>query len=97
MSAIRQKYPNRVPIVIESGTKGLVIEPKKYLVPKESTLASFIASVRKYAKLNSKEALFFMVNNVMVPASETLSEIDSRNTFEDDMLHMVVTKEDTFG
>jgi GABA(A) receptor-associated protein len=97
MSAIRRKYPNRVPIIIESGTKGFVIEPKKYLVPKESTIAQFIASVRKYAKLNSKEALFFMVNNVMVPTSDTLSEIDSRNTFEDDMLHMVVTKENTFG
>ena len=61
-SKILEKYPDRIPIIIEKDKKSKLknIDKNKYLVPKNMTLGQFIYVIRKRIDLDSSEALFFL-------------------------------------
>ena len=98
---LRERYPNRIPIVInemkDTDFKLRKIKKNKFLVPKEMTMGEFIAHVRKYADIKSTECIYFLVNKLLVPTSQTLGSLDHETSFPDKMLHMVLCKENAFG
>ena len=51
---IKQKYPDRVPIIVEIDEKSNLpqIDKKKYLVPHDLTISQFIYVIRKRIKLH---------------------------------------------
>lgn len=64
---MRQKYPNRIPVICEKVEKSDIpsIDKKKYLVPAELTVGQFVFVVRKRIKLSPEKAIFIFVNDVL--------------------------------
>jgi len=96
---IKNKHPDKVPIIV-CKAKGCTlgdIDKSKFLTPKDLTLGQFIYVVRKRIKLNPEEALFILINNMIIPAKSTLSEIYDSNKDDDGFLYIIYTSENTFG
>jgi GABA(A) receptor-associated protein len=98
-SKILQKYPDRIPIIVEKQRKSKIpdIDKNKYLVPKEMTMGQFIYVIRKRIKLNPTEALFVFTNNILCNNNILLSEIYNTYKDKDGFLYIVYTSENTFG
>ncbi|KAG2262267.1 hypothetical protein Bca4012_013087 [Brassica carinata] len=64
-SRIRDKYPDRVPVIVEKAERSDVpnIDKKKYLVPADLTVGQFVYVVRKRIKLSAEKAIFVFVKN----------------------------------
>ena len=64
---IRDKYPDRVPVIIEKSPKARIedLRKNKYLVPFDLLVGQFYFLIRKNINLKSEEAMFFFVNNVI--------------------------------
>lgn len=99
---IRDKYPDRVPVIVERATTGAGNVPKaeksKYLVNCETTVAAMLLEIRRQIKLSSDQALFFFVGNgVLPPTAALLSQIYDRFHDDDGFLYMAYASENTFG
>lgn len=94
---IMKKYPDRVPIIIESGTSGLVIEKKKFLVPRDLTVGQFIFTIRKRIQLSPDKALYLFVGDKIPATSAKISQIYDESHDEDLYLYAIVAEESTFG
>ena len=68
-SRIRDKYPDRIPVIVEKADKSDIvdIDKKKYLVPADLTVGQFVYVIRKRIKLSPEKAIFIFVNNVLPP------------------------------
>ena len=60
---IREKYPDRVPIICEKDPKSKMkdIDKTKYLVPNDLTVSQFSFIIRKRLELDKSSALFLLV------------------------------------
>ena len=98
-SKIIERYPDRIPIIVEKDKKSKIrdIDKNKFLVPNDMTLGQFMYVVRKRIKLDSTEALFFFVNNVLCNNTQTLDEIYKTYKDKDGFLYILYTSENTFG
>ena len=73
---IREKYPDRVPIIVGKSNKSTDIpdiDKKKYLVPSDLTIGQFVYVIRKRIKLQPEKAIYLFVNNCLPPTSQPLS------------------------
>lgn len=93
------KYHDRIPIIVErcSNCDLPHIEKQKFLVSKDLTLGQFIYIVRKRIDLSSEKALFIMINNILAPNNNTLSELYDTHKDKDNFLYITYTSENTFG
>nr|QAR18130.1 ATG8f3 [Nicotiana benthamiana] len=68
-SRIREKYPDRIPVIVEKAEKSDIpnIDKKKYLVPADLTVGQFVYVIRKRIKLSAEKAIFIFVDNVLPP------------------------------
>ncbi|KAE8673279.1 Autophagy-related protein 8C [Hibiscus syriacus] len=98
-SRIREKYPDRIPVIVERAEKSDVpeIDKKKYLVPADLTVGQFVYVVRKRIKLSPEKAIFIFVKNILPPTAAMLSAIYEENKDEDGFLYMTYSGENTFG
>ena len=95
---IRRKYPDRIPIIVESSDTNIPkIDKKKFLVPNDITCGQFLYVIRKRIKLNSEKALFLFINNRLPPSSSLMSTIDTDNVNKDGFLYIQYSGENTFG
>ncbi|KHF97726.1 Autophagy-related 8c -like protein [Gossypium arboreum] len=96
---IREKYPDRIPVIVERAEKTDVpeIDKKKYLVPADLTVGQFVYVVRKRIKLSPEKAIFIFVKNILPPTAAMLSAIYEENMDEDGFLYMIYSGENTFG
>lgn len=99
---IRQKYPNRIPIICEKGKsqKSSIpeIDKSKFLVPRELTVGQFLYIIRSRLKLEPNLALFLFVGNNVLPSTCTeLGELDNEYRDEDGFLYTSYTGESAFG
>ena len=91
------RYPGKYPVVFVCGD-GITMDRKKYLVDGDHTFAQVMGLVRKSISLKRCEALFAMVNNVLVPSSEIMRELYSQYASQvDRILYISLAKENTFG
>ncbi len=74
---IREKFPDKIPIIVEKGNKTDIpeIDKNKFLVPNDLTVGQFSYVIRKRLQLSSETALFIVVNNILPPTSQTLAEV----------------------
>lgn len=91
------RYPDRIPVILESNSKEIVLDKHKYLVPRDLTMGQFIYVIRKRIKLRPEEGLFLFVDNTMVNTSAMISSVYLNNHNEDLFVYFVVSKENTFG
>ncbi|KAM7271813.1 hypothetical protein ACFE04_031027 [Oxalis oulophora] len=98
-SRIREKYPDRIPVIVERAEKSDVpeIDKKKYLVPADLTVGQFVYVVRKRIKLSPEKAIFIFVHNILPPTGTMMSAIYEENKDEDGFLYMTYSSENTFG
>ncbi|KAK6917286.1 Autophagy protein Atg8 ubiquitin-like [Dillenia turbinata] len=98
-SRIREKYPDRIPVIVEKAEKSDIpdIDKKKYLVPADLTVGQFVYVVRKRIKLSAEKAIFVFVKNTLPPTAAIMSAIYEENKDEDGFLYMTYSGENTFG
>jgi len=95
---IKEKYPNRVPIICERYTVGdPEIDRKKYLVPDDLSISNFIYVIRKRIKLKPENALYLFVNGKILNGTGLLAQIYEKNKDNDGFLYIKYTLENTFG
>jgi GABA(A) receptor-associated protein len=97
---IREKYPDRVPIVLEKSDSSDVvdIDKHKYLVPEDMTIGQFMYSIRKNMKIDSSQSIFFFINNVTIPRMEdNFGIIYEKNKDKDNYLYITFSSEIAFG
>ena len=104
---VMDKYPNRAPIIVEKSRHATDIpniDRKKYLVPKDITVAEFIYIIRKRLHdinpnaFTADKALYFFVNNSSIPVpSQTINMLYENHKDEDNFLYMTYAGESTFG
>jgi len=95
---IRTKYPNRIPIIIDS--KKVKINRKKYLCPKDLTIGQFMMTLRKHIEeMDESQALFILTkSNLLVSPQQTVEDLDKQEAkAPDGMLHLNLNIESTFG
>ncbi|CAN4116663.1 unnamed protein product [Withania somnifera] len=98
-SRIREKYPERIPVIVERAEKSDIsdIDKKKYLVPADLTVGQFVYVVRKRINLSAEKAIFVFVKNILPPTAALMSAIYEENKDEDGFLYMTYSGENTFG
>lgn len=96
---IMEKYPLRVPIIVEKYNKSLIndIDKHKYLVPKDLNMNQFVYIIRKRIKLDKSQSIFLMVNNSMCPSNTPICNVYNDHKDEDGFLYIKYTGENTFG
>ena len=96
---IREKYPDRVPIILEKAEKSNIpdIDKKKFLVPGELTVTYFLMVIRKRIKLTPEMGLFLFVNNTLPRVDSVLSAVYKEHKDPDGFLYFTYGAENTFG
>lgn len=99
---IRQKYPDRLPVIVEVHRKeanSITLDKKKYLVPDNMTIGEFnYVLCKRQAKHDATKALFmFTENQSLLCTEDMLKTIYNKEKNEDGFLYFVVTREETFG
>uniref|UniRef100_M4DXQ7 Autophagy-related protein n=1 Tax=Brassica campestris TaxID=3711 RepID=M4DXQ7_BRACM len=64
-SRTRDKYPDRVPVIVEKAERSLM-----YLIPDDLTVGQFVYVVRKRIKLSAEKAIFVFVKNTLPPTGD---------------------------
>jgi len=94
---ILQKYPDRIPCIIESRCKGLILDKKKYLVPGDLTIGQFVYVIRKRINLSPEKAIFIFVNNTIPSSSVMISQVYAEHKDSSMFLFFELSLENTFG
>jgi len=100
---IREKYPDRVPIICEKAKmcsdKAINnLDKRKYLVPKDLKLADFMYVIRKRMKLSPEKSIFlFLGDNNLAPCSALLGVLYDEYQEKDGFLYITYNGESTFG
>ena len=84
-------HPNKIPIICEKVPTSKVpdIDKSKYLINEEFTLTQFISTIRKRLNLEKEQALFFLVNSMLV--------IYNKYKDEDGFLYIAYSSELVWG
>lgn len=99
-SRIKEKYPDRVPIICERGFGADIpfLDRKKYLVPKDLNIANFLYIIRKRMKLSPDKALFLFCNDsCLLPTSCNIASAYAEHQDTDGFLYISYNGESTFG
>ncbi|KAG0306473.1 ubiquitin-like protein atg8 [Dissophora globulifera] len=96
---IRQKYPDRIPVICEKVEKSEIasIDKKKYLVPVDLTVGQFVYVIRKRIQLSPEHAIFIFVNEVIPPAAALMTSIYEEHRDKDGFLYIQYSGESSFG
>lgn len=96
---IRDKYPTKIPIIVEKNKKSSVpdLDKGKFLVPADLTVGQFLHIVRKRIKLTPEQALYVFINNTIPPTSAPLTSLYENHKDEDGFLYIIYSGENTFG
>ena len=100
-SILANKYPTRSCVIVDraSGASNVpLIDKHKFLVPNDLTFGQFITVVRKRLKLDPATALFFFVQDTLIPgASSTMATLVHNHKSVDGYLYILYNGESVFG
>ena len=96
---IKNKYPNRIPIIVEKKKDSELpdIDKSKFLVQEDMIINQFIYIIRKKINLKPNEAIFVTINNQMCISNQSLSEIYDKHKNDDGFLYITYSGENAFG
>ena len=95
---VLEKYPDRIPIIVEPGTKSVKnISRKKYLVPYDLSVGQFMHVIRQRIDLDPSEAIYLFCNGKLAPTSKLLIELYEMEGNDDKFLYFQYCNESTFG
>ena len=92
------RFPDRVPVIIEPRSNAPDIDKRKYMAPQDIQFAQFIYVLRRRMSLRPEQALFFFTNhNTLVVANERVADTYAKHADEDGFLYVCYSLENTFG
>jgi len=97
---INNKYPHRVPIIVEKRDNDTLIDidKNKFLVPRDLNMNQFVYIIRKRIKLDKSQSIFLMVNDgSMCPSNTPIGVIYEDHKDKDGFLYIKYASENTFG
>jgi GABA(A) receptor-associated protein len=97
---ILEKYPDRVPIIIQpspSDRDSYPIDKSKYITPKDLTLIQLQQIIRKRIKFPAEKALFMFINNRIYPITSIIGPLYEEHKNKDGFLYVTYCQESTFG
>ena len=96
---IINKYPNRIPVICEKnpGSKLVILNKRKYLVPHDLTTTQFLFIIRKGLKLPSEKGIFLFVKKNIAPSTYTMIDLYNEYKDPDGFLYINYTEENVFG
>jgi GABA(A) receptor-associated protein len=97
---IKEKYPDRIPVIIEKSVNSSVnnINKHKYLVPSDLTVGQFIHVIRKRIQAQPEQGIFIFVKEKILPPTSSLMITMYENYADSDgFLYMIYSSENTFG
>ena len=96
---IMDKYPDRIPIIVEKlkTSNAPIIDKRKYLVPYDLTIGQFMFVIRKRLKFSPEIGLYFFIDGNIPATSELLSVVYERSRDTDGYLYINYATENTFG
>lgn len=96
---IRQKYPDRVPIICERHAKSILpkIAKNKFLVPYDMRIAHFLTIIRQKMHLDPAVAIILYVGNTIPSPDTFINNLYENYGDEDGFLYITYTGENTFG
>jgi hypothetical protein len=94
------KYPGFVPAIIKCD-QSIEMSKKRFLLPRNESWSYALQSIRRHIALKPSEAVFFMVDGVMLQSSCNIGDFYSKycdgKAMDDRLLVIDVFKENTFG
>ena len=103
-SKILDKYPNCIPVIVETNSKDIILPKNKFLVPYHITASHLLYSIRKTLKVDPSKAIFMYYDGKIVCGSELLGEMyikykEKHNIGKngDKFFYINLTLENTFG
>ena len=97
---ILEKYPDRVPLIIQPSKNdrdAYPIDKSKYITPRDLTLLQLQQIIRKRVKFPAEKALFMFINNKIYPITAVVGTIYDTNKDADGFLYITYCQESTFG
>ena len=96
---IMNKYPNRIPIIVEKSktSNAPIIDKRKYLVPCDLTVGQFMFVIRRRLRFSPEVGLYFFIDGHIPTTSELLSIVYARFRDIDGFLYINYAIENTFG
>lgn len=97
---LRQKYPNRVPILVSKarGTKIDQINKEKYLVNEDMTIGQLMFVIKRRLKCSPDKAIFLFVDGNIPSNSQLIKDIHEQyRSPEDGFVRIAYSEENTFG
>jgi hypothetical protein len=102
---ILAKYPNIIPVIVESRNKDLNLKKNKFLVPYDVSSSHLLYAIRKQLNLDEKKSIFMFYDEVMISTTQMMSDIyekyKEKNLIgkknNDKFLYINVCIENTFG
>lgn len=97
---ILEKYPDRVPLIIQPSKNdrdSYPIDKSKYITPRDLTLLQLQQIIRKRVKFPAEKALFMFIKNKIYPISANVGTIYDTNKDPDGFLYVTYCQESTFG
>ena len=90
------KYPNRIPIIVDS-KKDINLDKNKYIVPENLTVGQFMCILKKRIKTNSYSSVFLKCNDTIISNTDVIKILYYNKKNEDGFLYIKVILENTFG
>lgn len=96
---IRNKYPDRIPVIVEKLWKSHMndIDRNKFLVPSDLTVGQFVYVIRKRIRMEAEKALFIFVNKQIPCNGMNISQVYSTHRNSDGFLYLEYSEENVFG
>jgi GABA(A) receptor-associated protein len=97
---ILEKYPDRVPLIIQPSKNDrdtYPIDKSKYITPRDLTMMQLQQIIRKRIRFPPEKALFMFVNNKMYPITSIVGNVYDENKDSDGFLYVTYCQENTFG
>ena len=97
---ILEKYPDRVPLIIQPSKNdrdSYPIDKSKYITPRDLTLMQLQQIIRKRVRFPAEKALFMFINNKIYPITSLIGSVYDTNKDADGFLYVTYCQESTFG
>jgi hypothetical protein len=94
------RYPGFVPVIVVP-TKDIEISKLKFLFPIHENFGYCFSNIRKYIKLDAKQAVFYLVDDKLINQSQNVGDFYSQYRLNKDpknaFIFVSVFKENVFG
>ena len=94
------KYPGFIPAIIKCD-QTIEMTKKRFLLPRDECWSYALASIRRHIALKPSEAVFFMVDSIILQSSSNIGDFYAKycegKAIDDRILVIDDFKESTFG